>query len=452
VYVDRDNTKTSARVGFILHINDKIITKNSSKAILLFNDNTSITIGKNSILSVNKYVFDIKVPSNNKATFGFGTGIFKTISGKIGKLNREEFKMKTSTATIGIRGSDGITVVKKDGSVQHSTSHGAFILTDNKTGNSVLINQGTTGKLYGGSLVVLPTTVKDTKEISELEEENKSKEEKTKLKEEKKEVRKKRRQQRKRLSNEKSRVDDLASTVISSTIDQSKEVEIPSDIIEIKGYRRFLNNDVIEYDKMNVTINKDTNSIVKAFDNNQISILSNYDNESTWGYWSNDFVNDGTTTNYTSTWVAGMRTDESILDKYIDGNTNTHFDFAGKMIGSVYDFSNKSMDMIKLDSSNFINLSFDFGSGTGGFTSDFSFNTESGSSWNGSLSGGNLNNGGFFRTNNVVGAVDGVEDSIISSQVNGKFYGTDEIKSVGGSFQFDTTDKSAFGSFKADKQ
>jgi hypothetical protein len=104
VYIDRNNNQIAARSGSILEIKDKIITKDASKALVLFNDKTSITIGNNSILAVKKYVFDTKVPSNNKASFGFGNGIFRTITGKVGKLNPKGFTIKTSSATIGIRG------------------------------------------------------------------------------------------------------------------------------------------------------------------------------------------------------------------------------------------------------------------------------------------------------------------------------------------------------------
>ena len=104
VYIDRENKQISARSGSVLELKDKIITKDASKALLLFNDKTSITVGKNSTLAVQKYVFDLNTPTNNKASFGFGNGIFRTITGKVGKLNPKGFTIKTSSATIGIRG------------------------------------------------------------------------------------------------------------------------------------------------------------------------------------------------------------------------------------------------------------------------------------------------------------------------------------------------------------
>ena len=74
VYIDRDNDQIVAKVGSILELKDKVVTKDSSKALLLFNDQTSITVGKNSSLEVQKYVFNTQQTANNEAQFKFGQG------------------------------------------------------------------------------------------------------------------------------------------------------------------------------------------------------------------------------------------------------------------------------------------------------------------------------------------------------------------------------------------
>ncbi|PHR70809.1 MAG: hypothetical protein COA66_11225 [Arcobacter sp.] len=166
VYIDRENAKISAKVGSILELKDHVITKNNSKVILLFNDNTSITLGKSSTLQVRKYVFDTNIKSNNKATFGFGKGIFRTITGKLGQLNPKGFKIKTSTATIGIRGSDGRMVVDGQGRVQLSVFAGGFTVTVN--GRTVFIPKGATGTTSNTGVNILPTTTETFSESSEL--------------------------------------------------------------------------------------------------------------------------------------------------------------------------------------------------------------------------------------------------------------------------------------------
>ncbi len=168
VYIDRENKQISARVGSVLEVKDQIITKDNSKAILLFNDNMSITVGKKSTLKVQKYVFDKNVVANNKATLGFGKGVFRTITGKLGKLNPRGFMIKTATATIGIRGSDGVTRVYADGTVTHTTYSGGFVLTDNATGRTVWVPKGTTGKVDKDGIGVLLVTKQEKDEDDKL--------------------------------------------------------------------------------------------------------------------------------------------------------------------------------------------------------------------------------------------------------------------------------------------
>jgi len=168
VYIDRNNQKIFAKVGSILEIKDHIITKKNSKAILLFNDNMSITVGKNSTLQVQKYIFDTNVVANNKATLRFGKGLFRTITGKLGKLNPSGLTIKTSTTTIGIRGSDGVTRVFDDGSVSHTTYSGGFILKNNITGRTVWVPRGTTGRVDKNKIGVLPTLKKTNEENADV--------------------------------------------------------------------------------------------------------------------------------------------------------------------------------------------------------------------------------------------------------------------------------------------
>lgn len=114
VFVQRGTKQIEATVGYILEQKDTVITKENSKALLLFNDQTSITVGKNAKLSVERFVHNEKQAKQNQAEIRFGNGLFRTITGKIGKLNKEKFKIKTSTASIGIRGTVFVTDVGID--------------------------------------------------------------------------------------------------------------------------------------------------------------------------------------------------------------------------------------------------------------------------------------------------------------------------------------------------
>lgn len=65
-----------------------------------------VTIGKNSTLDIADYLYDAKNSSLNKTDLKVAKGAFHAITGEIGKLNPSKFKLKTSTASIGIRGTE----------------------------------------------------------------------------------------------------------------------------------------------------------------------------------------------------------------------------------------------------------------------------------------------------------------------------------------------------------
>ncbi|MFK2822035.1 FecR domain-containing protein [Arcobacter sp. YIC-80] len=102
--VQRGSSSIPINVGLEILEKDIVYTKDNSKVQLIFKDNTIITLGKNSSLNISEYLYDPKTPKNSKANFNFFKGAFKTITGKIGKINREKFKLRTKNATIGIRG------------------------------------------------------------------------------------------------------------------------------------------------------------------------------------------------------------------------------------------------------------------------------------------------------------------------------------------------------------
>lgn len=104
--IQRNNINLSGFIGFEIEKNDIVSTNNESKVKIQFNDNTIVTIGKNSTLNIEEYIYDTTNPKNSKTNLNFFKGSFKTITGQIGKINKEQFKIKTKTASIGIRGTE----------------------------------------------------------------------------------------------------------------------------------------------------------------------------------------------------------------------------------------------------------------------------------------------------------------------------------------------------------
>lgn len=124
-----------AVAGAALEEKDTLKSTKGSAAQLVFNDNTVITVGSATVFSVEEYVFNDKEP---KARFNVGEGSFKAITGKIGKIAPDKFKLETKTATIGIRGTHILGSIS-NGILTAACVRGAITVTANIPGAPVII-------------------------------------------------------------------------------------------------------------------------------------------------------------------------------------------------------------------------------------------------------------------------------------------------------------------------
>jgi len=108
---------------------DLLETESNSKVQIILLDDTVITIGPTS-----SYYFDTYDDTAEAQTMmELKHGFFKIVTGKIGKIAPERFKVKTKAATIGIRGTQFMASVQDE----HETiacSKGALVVeTETKT-------------------------------------------------------------------------------------------------------------------------------------------------------------------------------------------------------------------------------------------------------------------------------------------------------------------------------
>lgn len=124
VTIEDAQKSKEATLGMKLHEKESVLTADKSKAQLIFEDETVVTVGKNSHFSIQEYLYDDSQKPNLE--FGLFKGAISTISGKIGKIAPEKFIVKTKTATIGIRGTNFTVVVLKDESQKAYCTYGAI--------------------------------------------------------------------------------------------------------------------------------------------------------------------------------------------------------------------------------------------------------------------------------------------------------------------------------------
>lgn len=83
---------------------DTLYTEKDSYALIKFNDGGQLTLRPLSSISLDAYQFEPAKPEKDNAVFHLLKGGFRAITGLLGKRSRENYRMVTPSATIGIRG------------------------------------------------------------------------------------------------------------------------------------------------------------------------------------------------------------------------------------------------------------------------------------------------------------------------------------------------------------
>jgi hypothetical protein len=103
---------TDATVGLAVHQNDVLETGKDGALGLTFIDDTTLSLGANSRITLTKVVFDPQ-----KSDFAFladvAHGTFMFVSGGIGRLAPQSERITTPVGTIGIRGTRFLVKVEE---------------------------------------------------------------------------------------------------------------------------------------------------------------------------------------------------------------------------------------------------------------------------------------------------------------------------------------------------
>lgn len=121
---------------------DTLITEKRTYGRVKFIDGGEVTLRPNTTMQVENYVFNKDKPSDDKAALSLIKGGLRAVTGQISKRgNVDSYKMKTPSATIGVRGTtydmkvcqagscaglaDGIYLYVRDGAIAVTTNAGA---------------------------------------------------------------------------------------------------------------------------------------------------------------------------------------------------------------------------------------------------------------------------------------------------------------------------------------
>src|SRR6266571_831564 len=122
---------------------DKIASGADGRAQIRFSDGGYVSLQPNSEFDIKQYRFNGKADGTESAPFGLFKGALRTVTGVVGRINRNRYQITTPTATIGIRGTGGLIQVNNDGSTLVIGTSGIWSLTNN--GGSIDVPAGTAG-------------------------------------------------------------------------------------------------------------------------------------------------------------------------------------------------------------------------------------------------------------------------------------------------------------------
>ena len=87
-----------------VYLNDRLDTKADSRLQIMLIDDAIISLGADSSMTLDEYVYNVMDQEDNASTVTFLKGVFRVITAKIADMNPERFKVKSNMATVGIRG------------------------------------------------------------------------------------------------------------------------------------------------------------------------------------------------------------------------------------------------------------------------------------------------------------------------------------------------------------
>jgi hypothetical protein len=99
----RGAERVRVAAGASVSVGDTIVTAAQSHAQIRFGDNALVALKPESEFRIEAFSFD-NGAATDRAVFRLLKGGFRTLTGSIGQVNREQYQVLTTQATIGIRG------------------------------------------------------------------------------------------------------------------------------------------------------------------------------------------------------------------------------------------------------------------------------------------------------------------------------------------------------------
>ena len=105
VQIERAGQKRPAEVGAAVQSGDVVTTGTDGSVGITFLDNSLLSAGPNSVLSIDRFAFDTTTHTGALET-SLRSGTLAAVSGKIAKQSPGAMKVRTPSAVLGVRGTE----------------------------------------------------------------------------------------------------------------------------------------------------------------------------------------------------------------------------------------------------------------------------------------------------------------------------------------------------------
>ena len=110
VSVDRKGQSMPGRVGLVLEADDVLRTGADGSVGITMRDNSLLSAGPNSILSLERFEFD-PTTSDGRFDARLRRGTLAVVSGRIAKKSPQAMTVRTPSAVLGVRGTEFVVSV-----------------------------------------------------------------------------------------------------------------------------------------------------------------------------------------------------------------------------------------------------------------------------------------------------------------------------------------------------
>lgn len=99
-----NNTVRALTLKSPIYEGETLVTEEKSYAVIAFNDKSKMTLKAETEIKIEKHRYISPESNENNAVYNLIKGGIRALTGLISKVNKDTYKLKTPTATIGIRG------------------------------------------------------------------------------------------------------------------------------------------------------------------------------------------------------------------------------------------------------------------------------------------------------------------------------------------------------------